>query len=250
MILKNRGTKLELKKTHDHSAVSRPKLAVIFIHGIAADSSSFTRAIDYLEGTRSLRDIRFITFDLLGSGSSHKSDDLNYDYHDQLSALHNSIAKLRLKVPVILVGHSMGTLIAVRYANTYKKSIHKLILISPPVYTEKELQNTAFQAGMKIFRDAVSAKNRKVLEEKSFNNSMDKIVADKNNYKSFVDLKICVVLIYGNKDKFIASYNIPKLLKDNPRYLTAIKTEGLHGVSRDKYTKMVGVLEEALNDLA
>ena len=48
-------------------------------------------------------------------------------------------------------------------------------------------------------------------------------------------------------DQFIAAFNHPKLLKDNKDHLIAIKTEGRHGVSRDKYTKMVGILEEMLH---
>lgn len=244
MIIKRR---LTLKKTYDSASVEKPKLAVIFIHGIATDSSSFTNAIKYLEGTRSLREVRFVAFDLLGSGKSTNNNKLNYDYKDQLTALNNAINKLKLKIPIVLVGHSMGALIATKYANTYKKTIAKLILISPPIYTEKDLDNPAFKAGMKLFVDAVSIKNRKMLEEKSFKNSINKIVLNRKNYHNFVELKTPAVLIYGSLDKFIAPYNIPKVLKENPKYLKTIKTEGKHGVSRDKYTKMVGILEEILN---
>lgn len=239
--------KLILSKTHDYSATKNPKLTAVFIHGIAADSGSFSNAIKYLEGTTSLKDIRFVAFDLLGSGKSRADNKLNYDYKDQLTALHNSIGKLNLSTPLVLVGHSMGTFIVTRYADTYKKSVKHLILVSPPIYTEKDLENPAFAAATKMFRDAVSVKNRKILEEKSFNNSMDKIVLDKKNYKTLANLKTYTTLIYGDMDQFIASFNIPKILKDNPKYITAIRTPGRHGVSRDKYSKMVGVLEEILN---
>lgn len=239
--------KLILKKTHDYLAVKEPRLTVVFVHGIASDSSSFANAIKYLEGTTSLRDVRFIAFDLLGSGKSHSDDKLNYDYKDQLTALHNSIEKLNIKTPLVLVGHSMGTLIVTRYANTYKKSVKHLILVSPPIYTTEDLENPAFAAAIKVFKDAVSVKNRNILDEKSFNNSMSKIVLDKKNYKTLAELKTHTTLIYGELDQFIASYNIPKILKENPKYLTAIKTIGRHSVSRDKYIKMVGVLEEILN---
>ena len=228
---------LVLKKTHDFSAVKDPKLAVIFIHGIASDSSTFKNALRYLEGTRSLKEVRFVTFDLLGSGKSPKSAKLNYDYKDQLEALHNAISKLKLRVPLILVGHSLGTFIVTRYADTYKKSVKKLILVSPPVYTLEDLENPAFEAGIKVFKDAVSLKNRKILKEKAFINSMEKIVLDKRNYKVLSEIKTPTVLIYGKLDQFISSYNIPKILKTNPKYLSAIKTEGRHGVSHDKYSK-------------
>ena len=239
--------KLILKKTYDFSAVKKPNLTVVFLHGIASDSSTFSNTIKYLEGTRSLKNIRFVTFDLLGSGKSKKNDKLNYDYKEQLTALHNSIEKLKLSTPLILVGHSMGTFIAARYADTYKKSVKQLILISPPIYTEEDLKNPAFETAIKLFRDAVSLKNRKILEEKSFNESINNIVLDNKNYKTLANIKIKTTLIYGDMDRFIAVYNIPKILKDNPKYITAIKTIGRHGVSREKYQKMVGILEEALN---
>lgn len=241
---------LKLVKAHDYCASREAKLAAIFIHGIASDSSTFDKALEYLEKSEKMKDVRFVAFDLLGSGKSYKDDELNYDYKDQLTALHNSIQSLKLNVPIILVGHSMGTLIATRYATKYKNSVRELILISPPIYTEDDLANPAFKAGMKLFREAVSVKNHKILGEKSFNNSMEKIVNNKKNYATLTSLETPAVLIYGAQDQFIGSYNIPKLLKENPGRFTTIKTEGRHGVSRDKYTELFKVLEGALSEIS
>ncbi|MBR3253498.1 alpha/beta hydrolase [Candidatus Saccharibacteria bacterium] len=241
------GRKLVLKKTHDYSKVKKPKLTVVFIHGIASDSTTFKNALKFLEGTRSLQDVRFVTFDLLGSGESLKNDKLNYDYKEQIEALHNAINKLKLKTPLVLVGHSLGTFIVTRYTDTYRKSVKELILLSPPIYTVEDLENPAFEAGIKVFKDAVSLKDRKILKEKAFNSSMENIVLDRRNYKVLAGIKTPTVLIYGKMDRFISSYNIPKILKENPKYLSAIKTEGRHGVSHDKYSKLVEILEEVLN---
>ena len=122
-----------------------------------------------------------------------------------------------------------------------------MILISPPVYTKSDLEKPAFAAATKVLKDAVSMKNRKILDKKSFHNSMEKIVLDKKNYDTLANLKTHATLIYGDLDQFIAAYNIPKIVKENSKYLTSIKTLGKHSVSRDKYTKMVGIIEEVLN---
>ena len=239
--------KITLKKTHDFCGVKKPKLTVVLIHGIASDSSTYNNALQYLEGTVALRDVRFVTFDLLGSGKSLKDNKLNYDYKDQVEALHNAISKSKIKTPLVLVGHSLGTFIVTKYASIYKKAVNKLVLISPPIYTTKDLTSPAFIARVEAFKDVVSLKNRKILDEKSFHNSMDKIVLNKNNYKTLATLKTPTVLIYGNADQLIAPYNVSKIIKDNPKYITAIKTLGRHGVSRDKYNKIRMVLEETLH---
>lgn len=241
------GKPLELKKTHDFCASGSPELAVVFIHGLASDSRTFSNALKYLEGTLALKNVRFITFDLLGSGESYKNDKLDYDYKDQLDALHNSLAKLKLNVPLVLVGHSLGTLIVTRYASMHKKAVKKLILLSPPIYTEKDLDNPAFDIAMKGFKDAVSLKNRAILREKSFEASIQKIVKNRKNFQTLIEITTPTVLIYGDLDQIIAPRNIPKVLKLNPKYISAIRTPGRHGVSREKYNKVREVLEEAIN---
>lgn len=238
--------KPELKKTHDYCAVRQPKMTVVFIHGVASDSSTFNHAIKYSEGTASLKDARFVTFDLLGAGKSRGGE--KYDYNEQLEALHNSIEKLRVgNTPLVLVGHSMGALIVARYADMHKKAVQKLILISAPIYTEKDLASPAFAAGIKAFNEAVILKNRRTLNVGIFENMMRNVVLNRKNYKVMAGLTTPAVLIYGNMDQFIAPRNIPGLIKENPKYLTAIKTEGRHGVSRDKYTKIPAILEEVLH---
>lgn len=239
--------KLILEKVHDKCVSGKPELTVVFVHGIAADSSSFDNALKYLEDNEHLKNVRFVAFDLLGSGKSYADDELDYNMKEQLEALNNAIKELKLNTPLVLVGHSMGTFIVTRYADTYESTIMRLILVSPPIYTEKDLDNPAFDKALDMFRDAVSLKNREVLETKAFNNSIKNIVTNKKNYKTLANIKVPTTLIYGDKDAFIAIYNLPKILRDNPEHITAIRTIGHHGVSREKYIKIAKVLEGILD---
>lgn len=238
-----------LEKTFDQCKSGEPKITAIFIHGIASDSSSFNKALEFLVEKESLCDVRLVAFDLLGAGKSYNGDDLEYTYDEQLSALRRAIGKLDTHTPIILVGHSMGTFIATRYASVYNDSANKLILVSPPIYTTQDLEDPMFEKAVDVFRDAVSIKNHDILTQKSFVKSMQNIVFARDNYDALVRINIPTVLIYGDADKFIASFNIPEVLKSNSN-ITAIKTIGNHGVTHDKYTKIAEILEEELNNEA
>ena len=238
---------MKLAKTHDYCASKKPKLTAVMIHGIASDSRTYDRALKFLEEQDTLKDVRFVTFDLLGSGESYAGDELNYDYDDQLEALHNSVKDLKLgDTPLVLVGHSLGTFIVTRYADTYAGDVAELILVSPPFYTLKDFANPAFVEGVKAFEKLVGASNPEILGTKAFRNSVDKIIMDKNNYAVLAGLKVPMTLIYGDEDQLIASYNVPKLLRENSRAM-AIKTVGRHSVTKDKYTEMGKILERFLH---
>lgn len=241
----NKG--LKLTKTYDRCASKKPQLAVVLIHGIASDSTTFDGLLKHFENTPELKNVRFVTFDLLGSGKSLKSDELNYDYEEQIGALYNSISDLNLDVPLVLIGHSLGTFIVTRYASLHKDSVKKLVLISPPIYSKVDFDNPAFEAGIKLFKDAVSLKNRSILSDKSFINSMDNIVLDRKNYDVLAKITIPTILIYGDKDQFIGLHNFKQILKDNSKHLKAIKTDGHHGVSRSKFRNITEVIAEELN---
>lgn len=237
---------LALKKKRDFCPSGKPKLTAVFIHGIASDSAAFKNTIAYLSGTSSLRDVRFVSFDLLGAGKSYSSDKLEYTLEDQLEALHNSIEKLHLKTPLVLVGHSMGSLISMNYANKYKKSVKELILVSPPIYKKDELEHPAFKEGIKVFEKFVGSRHKGAEQKKQFGCSMKNIVLSAKNYDILSKLTTKTVVIYGELDKFISAKNIVDIAKKNTKYISTIKTIGNHPMSRDKYHKLVPILEELL----
>lgn len=238
---------LRLAKVYDNNPRNE-KITVVMIHGIASDARTYNNAIEHFGVDGDLKKVRFVTFDLLGSGTSEKSDNLDYDYKDQLTALHNAINDLKITTPLVLVGHSLGTFIVTRYTAMHPDEVSRLILVSPPVYTEKDFDNPAFGAGIEMFKKAVSIKNPEILTEKSFINSMDKIVLDRKNYSVLAGLEIPTTLIYGIDDRLIASYNIPKLVKSSET-IKAIRTSGRHGVTKDKYDEIAKILKQMLAEL-
>jgi cis-3-alkyl-4-acyloxetan-2-one decarboxylase len=103
--------------------------AVVMIHGIASSSVTFERLIPLVEPHH-----RVIAIDLLGFGESPAPADASYSIDEHTAALTRTLKQLRLREPFVLVGHSMGALIATRYASTVPRHLARLVLVSPPVY--------------------------------------------------------------------------------------------------------------------
>ncbi len=76
--------------------------------------------------------------DLLGFGRSPKPD-LAYTVEDHLSAVHRTLDRLCLsEQPIILIGHSLGAILAAEYAARFPEHIRGLVLVSLPSYQSKE----------------------------------------------------------------------------------------------------------------
>jgi pimeloyl-ACP methyl ester carboxylesterase len=100
---------------------------VVLVHGLgdkaAHDWNSLTRVLS--------REFRVVRFDLPGFGRSSKG---NASYTpDNYASLVRYLAERRIRTePFLLVGHSMGGAIALRYAARYPQSVSGLVLIDVP----------------------------------------------------------------------------------------------------------------------
>jgi pimeloyl-ACP methyl ester carboxylesterase len=103
---------------------------VILLHGIGRTSRVWEHVVPQL----TKRNLRVVGFDLLGFGKSPKPNWIEYNVDDHAGAVINSIAKLRLSKPVIITGHSMGCLVAVRVAKLRPDLVKHLVLFEMPLY--------------------------------------------------------------------------------------------------------------------
>lgn len=256
---------IRLKRIYD-SHNKDAKYTVIFLHGIAATSNTWRSTINAFLKDNSLRDFRFITFDLLGFGKALRADWLNYDYDEYSQALFKTIRHLRIKTPIILVGHSMGSLISANFATNYPEKISRLILVSPPVLKASEaakLPDKFYQKSYSTlpkvaddpiirtlanFIQKVSSFRADYLNTIAFERSMKNIVLNHKNYQLFKHLTIPAVIIHGRFDPLVLQANLNEIAKANADFVKLIQVTAQHDISLSKRDKIKAVLKGFLKD--
>lgn len=99
---------------------------VVFIHGWLDNSASFSSVLSNLETLSP--NSHLVAIDLFGHGfSSHKSGSY-YPFHDYIDDLHQLVTKLSPN-RLVLVGHSLGALIASCYSAAFPEKVSGLIQI-------------------------------------------------------------------------------------------------------------------------
>lgn len=116
-------------KLHVTTHGSKKNPTVVLLHGLAVDSG------DWQEFIKKMKDNYYcVTIDLLGFGKSAKPQWANYSLEDHLRSIRYTMHHTNLPKTYILIGHSLGSLLATRIALREAKHISHLFLLSPPVY--------------------------------------------------------------------------------------------------------------------
>lgn len=260
------GHPMRLATAYD-SRTKDPRLTVVFLHGISATSNTWVPSIRKMRQDPELRNIRFVALDLLGFGKSLHADWLDYDYLEYNQALDRALVDLRISTPFVLVGHSMGALIAADYVTNFTPTLPpcRLILVSPPVLMVAELARlpdkvyTQSYSSLHKFATDVPAADviAKIIQRFSsfrssylktvaFSKSMEQIILSRRNYQTFTRIQTPTLLIHGHFDPLVLGANLRRAAKQNPRYLTYQSVIGQHDLSAGKRARIVTELKEIL----
>lgn len=261
---------IRLKTTYDRK-VQHPKLTVVFLHSISATSETWRNTLRQLSKDPDLTEVRIIALDLLGFGKSLRADWLDYDYLDYDSALDQALKHLRVKTPVVLVGHSMGSLIAADYATNFQPSIElvELVLVSPPVLMAEELARLPDKAYTKTYRSLhkiatdvpaaevlanlvqrFSSFRSAYIRTAAFAKSMEQIILCRKNYQTYTKIRIPTVIIHGHFDPLVMRSNLKCAAHQNSRHITYISVIGQHDISVGKRAKILSEIKKVLKNVS
>ncbi len=118
---------------------------VVLLHGFLSSSRYWRKVRELVD-----QNYRVIAMDLLGFGNSPKPHRGTYDYEEHIAAINSTLRHHNVSAKFTIVGHSMGSLIALRYANLYPHRVRKLVLVNVPAMLDVEELRREFILGSRI----------------------------------------------------------------------------------------------------
>lgn len=234
------------------------KPVIILLHGIAATSKTWQPMIGQLDTEK----YRVIALDVLGFGGSPMPTNCDYTVDDHVKYVHRTLRRMRIKSPYILMGHSMGSIIAAHYCQKFPKLVKRAYLLSLPLYPENIENRKNIPAKLtdfyikaynlmcekKAFTIKYSQYLRKILRvddgidvnDKTWNSfklSLKNTIINQNTYRELSSIKVPIHVFYGSLDQF--------LVQDNMKLLSAfdnVQTTKLRGVDHSvglRFSKVV-----------
>lgn len=235
---------------------------VILVHGIASTSATWHKVVPQLSPGH-----RVIAIDILGHGGSPTPADCEYTLDDHVAALAATIRSLRLREPFVLVGHSLGSLIATRYAAERRwyspagMHVARLVLVGPPIYlTPSDIGDPWVRARISAYlrayeflrtnKDFTLANAavlgrllpKGILELTSdtwtpFVKSLEHCIESQTMVSDIASLHVPVDLIYGALDAFVAPGSLQVV--ERMRHVTTHRVEGNDHIVRSRVAKVL-----------
>jgi pimeloyl-ACP methyl ester carboxylesterase len=238
-----------------HDAGEGP--VVVMIHGIASSSVTFEKLIPLVQPHH-----RVIAIDLLGFGESPAPEDATYTIAEHQAALARTLRALKLRGRFVLIGHSMGSLIASRYAALHPRRLSRLVLVSPPVYLptatisverEAAAQGLYFRAyeylranpAFTIRAAAALArlspiKNLLEVSERNWNAfvlSLQNSIETQTTVSDLAAVRVPIEVVYGSLDPFLAPSGLRVV--EQLRNVTTHRVEGGDHVIRSRMARVI-----------
>jgi pimeloyl-ACP methyl ester carboxylesterase len=218
---------------HVDQRARRSRATVVLLHGIGDSAATWDKIVSTLPD-----DMRIISVDLLGFGRSPAPGWLKYDIRVQARAVVTTLFGRRIRQPVIIVGHSMGSLTAIEIARRHPRLVSSLILCNPPLYSEEERRQllpnqnkllrrfyrllirnpmtvaslSAFIAKLKVLGTpfAITRDNVEV-----FMSALESSILDQTGLADVMKLRKPITIIHGSRDPVVVKKNLSDVVAAN-----------------------------------
>lgn len=138
---------------------------ILFLHGWQDNAATFKTTMEAYKKHHPFHHL--IAIDWFGHGlSSHKGDDNFYHFFDYIDDLHQIILQTKLE-NVVLVGHSLGALIASAYCAVFPEKVSALMMIEAlgPLSEEEDKITERLRQGI-LSRQRYRNKPQRTLKDK------------------------------------------------------------------------------------
>lgn len=230
---------------------------IVLVHGIGVNYNIWHNVLDWLG------DQPVLAVDLLGFGQSRKPDWPDYSLTDHARALHKTIRRVAPSRPIILCGHSLGTLVSIEYAKLFPNHVQRLILCSPPIYlqsdiTKQPLREAIIKTIGKSFLEAIDSSpqlisviNQYKRTQKSFHVSREGLspfvktarnsILHQTSLDDIIKLPpLPIAIIYGTLDGVMVPANL-RFIERQRRDVTISTVLAGHEI-RKRYGKVIAKL--------
>ncbi len=240
---------------------------VVLLHGIGRTGQTWQHVVEALGHLP----CRLVAFDLLGFGASPKPDWPEYNVDDHAEAVIASIERLRAKQPAVLVGHSMGCLVAVRVARLRPDLVRHLVLYEMPLYEglpEKRRYrarlNLYFRLYKRIltFQPSFDTENARLAERlarrivgfevgretwAAFVKSLEHTIMSQTAAEDIKHLSVPMDVIYGTYDMLVIRGKVKHIFGADNERIVAHKIRERHIISVKASRFIVGRIAAVLS---
>lgn len=144
---------------HRKRRARRGGTTYLFLHGLGDTAALWDTTIALLPNNAG-----YVSVDLLGFGKSPATSWSAYDAWSQARSVRATVRLLGVVGPSVVVGHSLGGLVAVELAHRYPRLVSRLILCSPPLYETSDDQNLAQESLLRRFYAEISKQPKLIVD--------------------------------------------------------------------------------------
>jgi len=222
---------------------------LVLLHGIASDGNFWEPLVALLPED----EYTILVPDLLGHGESPKPDYVDYTTADQARAVVRLLRRQRVR-RCVLVGHSMGSLVASRVGTMQPKRISRLLLYEPPLFAavpefkthtrrakfylniyERIAKNPTGLFTMTRVVATISRNWIKFLSSEQtwlpIERSLRNTIIRQTSFEELKDIAIQTDIVHGRLDIAVPRADIKKSLRHNPN-ISFYRTTENHGLTK------------------